>query len=305
MSLLQMFGLLLTLIANKIVSETSIKPYGKWQRWGGNLKNQQKAMFASNEFNENKVSSALSSNSASYCSYDLGDAIPILRGFIAVDHRNNAIFATPTGFILNIDLDSCELIWSQNIAELLGFNSSETYITCDDSVTLYENENNEYSILFATTAAIRNFVIQYEKSYPKCYAVSISVINGSLQWILNLGTEYYENAGCIVHGFIIDNIYAYGGMSSIANSLSYNNHGFRGRMIKINLLTHLIENIWYSIPKNKSGKANESSYTGGSIWSFPAIINDYIIFGTGQTYSVPNYINNCFRNNSNINFDTH
>eukprot|EP01084_Bolivina_argentea_P132402 233655_1 len=286
-------------------SEISIRSIGKWQRWGGNLENQQTAMFASNSFNKAGIVSSLSSESSTRCIYDLGDTSRT-GGFIAIDNNHRAILTTRAGYIQSIDLNSCSLIWSQNVAELLGYNSSQYIIHSRDTVTLYKVSDNEYntdnySILFGTT---NSAPFDTDRLDPFCYAVSVSGNDGTLEWSINLGTDYYENTGCLVHGFIVDGIYAFGGMSSTANIIPYDKGGFRGRFMKLNLVTQLIEDIWYSFPTNKSGKANESSYTGGSIWSWPAIINDYIIFGTGQFYSAPDYINQCFRNQSNINFDT-
>eukprot|EP01084_Bolivina_argentea_P272947 464845_1 len=301
-----LYPMVLILTLYNILDGKVIKSIGKWQHWGGNLENQQIARFADNKFNKNELLSSLSSNSSwTRCNYKLGDT-SYMNGFIAIDNKNRAIFATSSGLIRSIDLDLCKLVWSISISEILGYDPSQNLIYSRDTVSLYKSFNNnattndddDYSILFGTSFSLHSST----DIYDGCYIVSISSLNGDLEWSLNLGTGY-ANTFCQVHGFIIDGHFAFGGMSSYANTIPYKYQGFRGKFMKINLLTHTIDNIWYSFPENKSGKANESSYTGASIWGWPAIIDDYIIFGTGQMFSVPDYINECFKNDSNINFN--
>eukprot|EP01084_Bolivina_argentea_P132401 233654_1 len=317
MTLLSFLSVLIAM-HTKVASEASISSFGKWQRWGGNLENQQTAVYASDKLTKDSLKSLLSDNDEGFrqCTYDLNDT-SFTEGFIAVDNMNRAILTTTSGLIQSIDLDECELIWSQNITELLiaelGLNLTEqTIIYSRDSVALYklstdddnDDLNDSYSIFFSVNAAHPIFIPFPLITEPHCYAISLSN-NGDLEWLLNLGQDRYENTMCSVHGFVIDGIYAFGGMASESTRTTYKYQGFRGKMMKINLVTHSMEDIWYSFPQSKSGKANESSYTGGGIWGWPALIDDYIVFGTGQMYSVPDYINECWRNTSMINFDTH
>eukprot|EP01084_Bolivina_argentea_P287617 493535_1 len=212
--------------------EKSIVSFGKWQRWGGNPENQEVALFASDKFTKHELLSSLGSNSSTHCKYGLGDNSST-TGFIAIDNSNRAILTVNSGLILSIDLETCELIWSQNITELLGI---ESIVYSRDTVALYKiidtenaNTDDNYSILLGTTDThvwndIYNII-------PDCYAVSISS-NGDLEWFINIASDYYSNAGCIIHGFIIGGIYAYGGMASYSYFLPYKRHGFRGKMMK-------------------------------------------------------------------------
>eukprot|EP01084_Bolivina_argentea_P132400 233653_1 len=302
---------LLTILVTITTTSISIRSIGKWPRWGSNLQNQQRAIFASPSFTKNRLKESTSTK----CVYDFNDTATIpQRGeigsaYVIIDDNNNAVLTTKTGYIFKIDLISCELIWKRNISELIGINKP---IYGVDSVTLYQlsdadnefDNYNKYSILFGTTGADMQFIdgVFDGSTDNDCYAVSVSS-NGTLEWFINLGVEHYLHAGCLIHGFIIDDIYAYGGMSSFGWGISYKDQGFRGKMMKINLLNQTIENEWYAFPEEKSGKANESSYTGTGIWGWPAIIDEYIIFGTGQMLSAPDYIDDCFRNESNIKFD--
>ena len=54
---------------------------------------------------------------------------------------------------------------------------------------------------------------------------------------------------------------------------------------------------WYSIPEDKqpqiSAPFDRNYYQGASVWNWPAIIDNYIIFGTGNLYSIPDYVEKC------------
>eukprot|EP01084_Bolivina_argentea_P291770 501486_1 len=293
-------SILLTLFTIAIES-VDIRSIGKWPRWGANLENQQKAISASPLYTKNR----LKESSSSSCIHDFGDTGEVGSAYVVIDDHNNAVLTTTTGSIFKIDLISCELVWKRNISAMLGSNK---LIYGKDSVTLYQlsnednefdNNNEKYSILFGTSGAIL-----FGATDNECYAISVSS-NGTLEWFINLGIEHYPHSACLIHGFIIDGIFAYGGMSSYGWEVSYKHQGFRGKMMKINLLNQTVTNEWYAFPEEKSGKANESSYTGAGIWGWPSIIQDYIIFGTGQMLSAPDYINDCFRGNnqSSIEFD--
>ena len=61
--------------------------------------------------------------------------------------------------------------------------------------------------------------------------------------------------------------------------------------------TDQIIDTWYSIPEDKqpdlSQDFDRNYYQGASVWNWPSIIDDYIIFGTGNLYSIPDYVEKC------------
>eukprot|EP01084_Bolivina_argentea_P231004 389684_1 len=283
-----------------IQQSAEIETTGKWQYWGGNLKNQQIALHTSKHFNAAKLKSK--SSEILYeekCKYNIEGG---QTGPINVDNNNNAIFVN-YNHLVSYNLNSCTENWSRDIAQLLGFGVG--LIISRDFVSIYNNHNlqsDDYSILFGAPN-FQNFSL----AGNGCFAISVSGRNGSVQWILKLANGI-QSIACFAHGFTIDGQYAYGGISSHGWSVQYNVHGFQGKMVKIDLLNGLISNEWYTTnPKIfPTGRADNSSYTGGGIWGWVSIIHDYLIFGTGQFLSVPDYINDCFRSNgTDINYNTY
>eukprot|EP01083_Nonionella_stella_P046839 125446_1 len=81
-------------------------------------------------------------------------------------------------------------------------------------------------------------------------------------------------------------------MASVANFVwPPVQHAFQGQVFKINLKTHMIEDIFYTFPDN-NGQI-EDSYKGASAWNMPALIDDYLVSGTGNLYDYPERIKNC------------
>eukprot|EP01084_Bolivina_argentea_P208727 355743_1 len=263
--------------------------FGEWPIYGGNLERQQTSpnyvnITQQNIFNMDIKCKYPSLNSESF------------DGYITIDDNNRAYFTDYSGCITCIDLDSCKEIWRKDIANLLGYNSNIRMIS-RNSVTLYIDKGNGLkSVLFGTPNK-RALSYGYEPDWP-CYAVSLNVRNGNLLWKINLSENKnsIENILCHSHGFIVDKDgdFAYGGLATFGwQNLfyqSYENNKFRGRMIKIDLSTHEIVNEWYTLPSYTDG--NEG-YHGGGIWQFPAIINDYLVFGTGDLGNYPKYIERC------------
>ena len=67
--------------------------------------------------------------------------------------------------------------------------------------------------------------------------------------------------------------------------------------ISMTATTATIDAIWYSIPRHKWPALNSpfdrNYYQGGGIWNWPSIIGHFLVFGSGNLYSVPQYILDC------------
>eukprot|EP01084_Bolivina_argentea_P061367 112139_1 len=76
----------------------------------------------------------------------------------------------------------------------------------------------------------------------------------------------------------------------------------RGKIIKIDINNGKILKEWYSIDMdqftyNITDANNAHIYRGASIWNIPAIIDDYLVFGTGNLWTYPKYIEDCLLGN--------
>eukprot|EP01084_Bolivina_argentea_P132399 233652_1 len=261
--------------------------FGEYPLYGGNLKRQQISPHPVNITRENIFNLEIE------CSYLSPNGVSF-DGYITIDDNNRAYFTDYSGFITCIQLDSCRAIWRKNIAGLLGYNTNTVKIVSRNSVTIYIDKGTGLkSVLFGTPNK-RIHSIGYQADWP-CYAISLDIRNGNLLWKINLG-EGIESINCHSHGFIVDKNgdFAYGGLSSFGwqNMFyqDYDTNKFRGRMIKIDLITHKIIDKFYTLPSFEEG--NEG-YVGGGIWMFPAIMNDYLVFGTGDLTEYPQYISDC------------
>ncbi len=121
--------------------------------------------------------------------------------------------------------------------------------------------------------------------------------DGSVLWQLEVAPSEPSNWRCNIHGFFVDGNYAYGGLAQSGNH--FNGSRIIGRMLKIDigLKQPKLVDTWYpfdpelTIPENDNETFNEGewSYLGSGSYNFPAIIDDFIIFGTGQLYRTPKY----------------
>eukprot|EP01084_Bolivina_argentea_P208413 355344_1 len=76
---------------------------------------------------------------------------------------------------------------------------------------------------------------------------------------------------------------------------------FIGRMSKISINNGKLIDQWYSFPiYNESfiDYESEGFYTGNAIWPISAIIDNYVVFGTGNMYSFPLRVQQCMLGNT-------
>eukprot|EP01084_Bolivina_argentea_P252116 423110_1 len=267
-------------------ARASVSLHGKWPIHGGNIENQQSTPKTSIKYINAETVSDIEMN----CIYESEGSISF-NGFVTIDNKNNGYFTDTSGFLKSINLETCAENWSKNIATLLGYNSSTTKIVSRNSVTLYKIGKIK-ALLFGTPNSRPNSIYS---DYEPCYIVSVSLKSGKLLWKTNLGFGL-ENSRCHLHGFIIDEKsgHVYGGMASGSSSMDpvTQPFSFRGKMMKLDIYNGHLLDTWYSFPDNNA--ATSDRYSGASaIWNFPALIDEYLIFGTGNLYSYPDRVANC------------
>eukprot|EP01084_Bolivina_argentea_P220997 374421_1 len=264
--------------------------YGKWPTYGGNIQNQQIVPSNTDLF----ISQQNVYNLTLDCQYtSIGGRG--LVGYITIDDENNAYFTDLSGYITKLNLDSCQQIWRASISSVLGYNESILLLQ-KQTVTLFQNSKGTKALIFG----VPRFNINNSDG---CYAVALHCNNGSLLWSLLLTNS--DTVQCGTHGFMVSDHYAYGGLSG-----GDENVYFRGRFFKIDIDVPKVIDIWYTID-DKFSTINSSDhyiYSGVSAWNYPAIIDQYVVFGTGNLYTYPKYIEECLLGNFsalNINFSYH
>eukprot|EP01084_Bolivina_argentea_P056865 103994_1 len=290
-------------------SETiNIGLFGEWSVHGGNIQNTQIPSKPNNVIltskNVNKLT--IDCNIESLGVY--GSTGSSHEGYINVDDNDNAYFGDLTGFITKINVNTCSIKWRKHIGILLGY-SNNTTLAVRNSLALYKNRDGKDLILFGAPNN-RGGSTNYG-FYEPCWAVIISCDNGDLVAKINMGQgigmEY-----CHIHGFMIDydkttdTLSAYNGVSS--ELWGTRRQLFQGRFQKINLDTNELENEWFPIskhliPANLSDYIRDNpndynkTYTGIGIWPFASIYDQYVIFGTADLMTYPDYIGECMLGN--------
>eukprot|EP01084_Bolivina_argentea_P262655 444243_1 len=271
---------------------------GEWPVHGGNIRGQQHSPI--NIEKEIMITNETIQNIGFLCKYETEGGI-IFNGYITVKN-DIGYFTDGSGYIRSVDLDTCNEIWRANINELLGYNNTipiGTGFVSRNSVTLYQDSNGVESILFGAPNYGQN--VGSDIFYDGCYVLSIELNTGKLLWKLNIANGL-KGAGCLSHGFIVEDKYAFGGISSSAYTpffgAGYIGEMFQGKMVKIDLDTHRIVNEWYAIDQSVA-QQSDGNYTGCGIWNFPSIIGDYLTFGTGNLYTYPEHIGRCLNGSMN------
>eukprot|EP01084_Bolivina_argentea_P262651 444234_1 len=280
-------------ILNWLIIDTQCDLYGKWPIHGGNLENQK------------SIPSSLTLNNIhslqTNCIYISNNGQSRV-GYITIDDDNNGYLSDRSGFITKVDLDDCSATWRINIAEILGYNSSNIYIRARNSVTLFTNTNGQKGLLFGT-GPLTETVIDEEIS-SNCFAVALLISDATLLWKKVIP----KASNCNLHTLIVDNNFAYGGVSSYANRIG-EMELFRGKMLKLDVNTGEIINIWHPFPDyivNGNSSDWNNTYSGIGIWGVVSIIDEYLVFGTGNLYSYPDTIADCLLNNNSSNlFETY
>eukprot|EP01084_Bolivina_argentea_P253451 425722_1 len=263
-----------------------------WSTWGGTAENQQRTPVTTNVFiNEANIESM-----QEICQYTSVDGI-MMYGFTTVyksfDGQYNGVFSDFSGNIININLDTCIPNWIVNITEVLD--EDREYVTRNGLSLFTDPSTGNEGVIFATPNAGDVLFAETMK-----YAVALHLNTGGLMWKLPIGNGIYEEAGTI-HAMAVDpnNQYAYFGMSSGCNELMLSSVcKFIGRFVKIQIFDPVqIVDVFYTIPPEKWPNSNQeydrNYYQGASSWNWPAIIDNYVVFGTGNLYSMPQEIENC------------
>eukprot|EP01084_Bolivina_argentea_P030391 56331_1 len=263
--------------------------YGKYPVWGGNIQNRQ--ISINSQITQKNVF-----NLSQLCIYTGLETDLFLRGYIVVDNQNNGYFGDTSGFVRSINLDSCEINWSVFINDILN-HTGPGLLNLYNTPTLYRTNNDQQAMIFGASALMRA-VEQIDES--GCYAVALNTNDGSVLWSNHFKNNLEDSPYCILHGFMVEKQFAYGGMSSMANLVMPNSTNlFVGKMIKINLNNGEIIHQFYTLPiyNNSANYAKEGFYSGVSVWPFGAVIDEFVVFGTGNLYTFPRNVEQCMLGN--------
>eukprot|EP01084_Bolivina_argentea_P265268 449564_1 len=270
---------------------------GLWPTYGGSLQNQQKPPHSTDvTINTNNIK-----NLKIQCIYESPDGIGS-TGYPTIDDNLNAYFTDMNGYITSVNLDSCQLIWRSHIGTLLGYDETMKVITMN-SVTLFQDSTAHKGVLF--TAPTRRFPGE-GSTYPNnmgCYVIAVHLNNGSLWWKTAIGEDNdIYSYKCSSHGFVVDGKYAYGGMSQSSQYDAEDGSKFIGKYSKIDIDSHEMVAEWYpfNINLTQYDKFNKS-YGGIGIYNFPAIIDQYLVFGTGNLHRTPKNIDDCLTYGQQVN----
>eukprot|EP01083_Nonionella_stella_P036225 98859_1 len=254
---------------------------GLWPTYGGSAMNQQSTTSSIlNTTNIHQVSIN--------CTYTSPGGIGF-TGYVTIDDQNFSYFSDASGYITSVHLDTCQPQWRTHIGTLLGFNTS-IKVASYQTLTLFQDSSGEEGLIFGAPTSRSPY---FDTNYPTdagCYAIAVH-LNGSFWWKVLLGGEENNSSdACTTHGFTVDDDYAYGG---IAQSASYDleDKQFMGRYFMIDIDQHEIVNVWYPFPDTDS--SSDRTYAGIAMYNFPAIIGDYVIFGTSNLWRTPTNIDEC------------
>eukprot|EP01084_Bolivina_argentea_P049225 90558_1 len=277
--------------------------FGKWPSYGGTPKNQQSAPLQSNIlFSDTDI---IDTNIQ--CTFT--DQTIAYSGYITIDDDNYGYVTDGAGNVFKMDLNNCTKIWNVNIAQLLGYGEN-SILRMRNTASLFRNSHGKTGILFGTPNNLGGQGVNIPK-LDGCWAVALSTNNGSLMFATNLKNTNIDTFGCMLHGFMIDenDHFAYGGMamsqirdfSQPSQEMAVIN---RGKMFKLDIDTgevmytfHTIDDERYQYDEDTVNVSYPYIYRGCSVWNMPAIIDKYLIFGTGNLYTYPKYIEQCLLGN--------
>eukprot|EP01084_Bolivina_argentea_P315914 547478_1 len=248
---------------------------GLWPVWGGGLLNQQRAPDDT-IVNRNNIEFV-----SMQCTYNSLSASE-MTGYITIDETGDYGYWTDnSGYVTSINLDSCETKWRVNINEIL--NVTSTNLRSANGVTLFRDSNGINGVLVATP--------ELQVLTDTAYAFALHQQNGSLLWKLPIHPSIGGGDSYItlkIHGFMVDGHFAFGGLVSHSMCMCK----FRGRMLKIDIDTGELVDIWYTIPEYTDTE-NHDYYAGASPWNYGAIGRNYLVFGSGNVYEIPHSIEQC------------
>eukprot|EP01084_Bolivina_argentea_P139653 245667_1 len=265
-------------------------PIGKFPFHGGNTMNQQIAL--NSKLTAENMINSLSTKCIFNYSTNYGTKF---SGYITIDNNNRAYWSDMSGYVFCIDINSCSEIWRINISEITHEPFSNR-----NTMSLFQDSNGNKGALFGTNYAI--FSGSGSPGYSGnasygCYAIALNIKDGSLMW----KTKIQSFSDCFIHGFMIENNFAFGGVSSMSNQYAPNiYYSHIGKVVKININNGHVVNEWYSLNKINTTKSNANTgyYSGASVWPIHAIIDEYYVFTTGNLVTYPKYIEECMLGNT-------
>ena len=251
-----------------------------WETWGGTLKNQQSTPNTTSVF----IDKTNIKDVSELCQYKqiFGYAS---YGFTTVYRSNNSLYGIITDFsghITNINLDTCNLLWKTHIGSALG-SPNMIYVT-RNGVSLFKDSLGREGVIFGTP----NIPSPTVPSNATLYVVALNLHNGTLMFKIPMSgkSTFASENNAYIHAVSVKDDYAYAGMSSACNNHDFfTDCKFIGRMFKIDIINQNITDIWFSIDESKQpnliDNPDQPFYQGASIWNWPAIIDNYLLFGTG------------------------
>ena len=224
--------------------------------------------------------------------YDEDDDLSMAgaSGFVVTDDgSDNGFFVDGSGYVTSIDLDDCSENWRVKISTVLGVKKQK--LISRNGLSLFKDSSGNEGVLIGTPNAAN-----YSKN---CYILALYQDTG--KEMFSIKTEANGSPYCQTNGFVVDNddIYAYGGImapNTCNNPSNGGNCTYRGEVIKIDLDKGEIVNRWYSLPDideeaDFNADGDYLGYIGAAPRNYPAIIDDYLIIGTGSLFKNPESVN--------------
>lgn len=265
---------------------------GFWPVWGGNLQNQQHSPYSNAQIAMKKLKDL-----KQQCKY-FANGSTYLKGYVTIDETGDyGYFPELTGYVTSIHLDSCDIKWRINIDEILNItNQSSPILISTHGVTLFRNSDGIKGVLISPEQ------MDSEINMPYTFVFAVNRDKGELLWKTRISpTDGGGNSPIVkLHGFIVDGHYGYIGMSARSTCLCK----FRGRVMKIDIDTGELVDTWYTLPEYTGDEIDHDYYAGAAVWGYPGIIDDYLVFGSGNLYELPNYIEQCILNEISNNNDS-
>ena len=207
-------------------------------------------------------------------------------GYIVTDDgSSNGYFTDQSGYVTSINLDDCSENWRVSISEALDMDKGS--LVSRNGLSLFIDSSGNKGVLLGSPSPMSGTMSE------NCYILALYQDSGDVMF--SISTPANGSPYCSTDGFLVDGKYAYGGIKA-PSTCNYASNGedceYRGEFIKINLDTREIVNVWYSLPELTPTMKNDIDfYLGAAPQNIPAIIDDYLIVGTGSLYQNPERIN--------------
>lgn len=213
-------------------------------------------------------------------------------------------FTNPNGYIYCYHLDTCTLIWSQNIAQLLGYNN---IIIAPSAVpSLFTNSLGVEGLIFGAIGDRLNIINTTTGLFePRvaltipCITIALNKYNGNLLFTIQVGTGSNRDKLCEQRlSYSILNDLAISGLDSSNDYISYNTLTFQGSVHGIDINTGLL--TWKTFVLDGPLNGYSGGYSGGGIrGSNPPINQDYnlIYFSNKNLFNYTQSVYECLYEN--------